>query len=107
VRRLARHAIHALTCEACKDEPLCSDVVAPLRRVIANDPNAKVRFEALRALLWRDPEIGAAAIDEFVAAGDRELLTAAAHARRRSVPAALRHRAKQALALDEDRVRSP
>lgn len=29
VPRVRRHAIHALTCEACKDQPLCADVLTP------------------------------------------------------------------------------
>lgn len=96
---MRRHAIHALTCEACKQEPLCADVVTPLRGVIIDDPNAKVRFEALRALLWRvDPAVGAAAIEDVVARGDEELLHEAVHARPRAVPVALRQRARQALA---------
>jgi hypothetical protein len=46
VPRVRRHAIHALTCEACRVEPLTIDVVSPLRRTVALDPNPQVRFEA-------------------------------------------------------------
>lgn len=99
VPRVRRHAIHALTCEACKDQPLRADVLTPLRRVIVADPNPKVRYEALRTLLSRtDSEAGSAAIEDVVARGDRDLLAHAATARLRSVPAALRHRANQVLA---------
>ena len=98
VPRVRRHAIHALTCEACKEEPLCVDVLAPLRQVVLGDSNAKVRFEALRALIWRaEPDAAAAAIDEVVTRGDLPLLSEAVRARRRSVPAALRTRAAAAL----------
>lgn len=98
VPRVRRHAIHALTCEVCKEQPLCTDVLTPLRRLIAADPNAKVRFEALRALLWRvDPETGAAAIEQVVACGDQDLLVEAMRAKPRSVPASLRIRANQVL----------
>ncbi len=51
VPRVRRHAIHALTCRACKSGPWPSDVITPLRRVVAADVNPRVRFEALRALL--------------------------------------------------------
>ena len=97
VPRVRRHAIHALTCEACKPEPLCVDAVAPLRQVVAADPNPKVRFEALRALLGQlDPLQRAAAIEDVVDRGDRSLLAEVLHARPRSLPAELRARAQQA-----------
>jgi len=99
VPRVRRHAIHALTCESCKDQPLCADVLTPLRRIIVEDPNPKGRYEALRALLTRiDSEAGAAAIEDVVARGDRDLLAQATRARPRSVAAELRHRASQVLA---------
>lgn len=97
VPRVRCHPIRALTCEACKDEPLCTDAVAPPRRVIINDANAKMRFEALRALVWRDPDAPAAAIDEVVARVDRELLAEATHPGGGRFPA-LRNRTIQALA---------
>lgn len=58
-----------------------------------------MRFDALRALVWRvEPDAGAAAVDDVVArGGDGELLTEAVRARRRSVPVALRARATEAL----------
>jgi HEAT repeat protein len=93
VPRVRRHAIHALTCEACKDEPICVDVVTPLRRCIASDPNPRVRFEALRALLGRlDVVAGEAMLDEVEQHSDAALFDVAARARPRSVPAALRRR---------------
>jgi hypothetical protein len=68
-------------------------------QVVLNDGNAKVRFEALRALIWRvEPDVGAEAIDDVIARGDLELLTEAVRARRRSVPAVLRARATEVLA---------
>jgi hypothetical protein len=63
VPRIRRHAIHALTCEVCTNEPVCIDVVTPLRRCVAADPNPKVRFEALRQ--YRRP-----ILDRYPAAGD-------------------------------------
>lgn len=98
VPRVRRHAIHALTCEACKPEAWCADAVTPLRRIIADDPSPKVRFEALRALLSQlDPSSRADAIQAVLDAGDRPLLSEVVHARRRSVPADLRASARQAL----------
>lgn len=66
-----------------------------------NDANAKVRFEALRALVWRlEPDAAAAAIEDVVIRDDIELLREAAAARPRSVPAALRARATEALVAE-------
>ncbi len=93
VPRVRRHAIHALTCEACKDEPVCIDVVTPLRRCIASDPNPKVRFEALRAVVGRlDAAEVETLLDEVEQRPDRELLDVAVRARPRSVPASIHRR---------------
>ncbi|MDQ2724602.1 MAG: HEAT repeat domain-containing protein [Actinomycetota bacterium] len=51
IPRVRRHAIHALSSEARKLEPFYVDSATPLRPVIVRDPSARVRFEALRALL--------------------------------------------------------
>lgn len=98
VPRVRRHAIHALTCEACKPGAWCADAVTPLRQIIRHDPNPKVRFEALRALLSQlDPPARAATIQAVLDPADLPLLRAAVRARRRSVPADLRAHAEQTL----------
>lgn len=98
VPRVRRHAIHALTCEACKPGPWWVDAVTPLRRVVTHDPSPKVRFEALRALLGQlDPSGRAGAIQAVIDAGDWSLLNQVVRARRRSVPADLRVGAERAL----------
>lgn len=102
VPRVRRHAVHALTCEACKPGAWRADAVAPLRRVVSHDPSPKVRFEALRALLGQlGPSGRASAIQAVIDADDRPLLNEVVHARRRSVPADLRVRAEQALEAAE------
>ena len=52
VGKVRRHAIHALSCGACKPDRrrLAVDIEAALRGVVARDPDAKVRAEALDAL---------------------------------------------------------
>jgi hypothetical protein len=50
VPRVRRHALHALTCERCKEVPLCADVVPALMECAENDANIKVRLQARRAL---------------------------------------------------------
>lgn len=97
VPRVRRHAIHALTCQACKPDAWCVDAMTPLRYVVAHDPSPKVRFEALRALLRQLDSARQAEAIEGVA-GDRPLLDEVLHARRRAVPPALRRRAEVALA---------
>ncbi len=95
VPRVRRHAIHALTCEACKEVPLPVDVITPLLECVRNDANAKVRFEALRALVWRLPDDRRnVVLDEVEVRRDRELFEEALKARRRAVPSALRQRAE-------------
>jgi HEAT repeat protein len=52
VGKVRRHAIHALSCGACKPnrQKLGVDIEAALRAVVANDPDEKVRGEARTAL---------------------------------------------------------
>jgi HEAT repeat protein len=53
VPRVRRNAAHALACRVCKPDwctPLAEDTRAKLADLAANDPNAKVRAEARRAL---------------------------------------------------------
>jgi hypothetical protein len=50
VPRVRRHAVHALSCNRCKERPLCVDVAPVLERVARTDPNARVRAEAAEAL---------------------------------------------------------
>jgi hypothetical protein len=91
VPRVRRHAIHARSCHACKPDSWCVDAANPLRRIVANDPSAKIRFEALRALLGQlDPLSRVGAIQAVIDADDRPLLNEAIQARRRSVPTDLR-----------------
>jgi len=55
VAKVRRHAIHALTCAACKPDRrrLPVDIDERLRAVAAHDPAAKVRLEAEAALAER------------------------------------------------------
>lgn len=93
VPRVRRHAVHALSCEACKPGAWCVDAVTPLRRLVARDPSPKVRFEALRALLGRlEPPGRGELIDAVAAGGDRPLLDEVRRARPGAVPADLRAR---------------
>ena len=41
-----RHALHALSCERCKEAQLCVDIEPLLERCAATDDNAKVRTQA-------------------------------------------------------------
>lgn len=52
VAKVRRHAIHALSCGACKPDrqPLKVQIGAALRTVVATDPDEKVREEARQAL---------------------------------------------------------
>ncbi len=50
VPRVRRHAVHALTCVKCRVGPLAVDVVKELVRVTLNDPNEKVRLQAVDGL---------------------------------------------------------
>ena len=55
VAKVRRHAIHALSCAACKPNraALDVDIDAALRRAIAADPDERVRAEARQALAQR------------------------------------------------------
>ncbi|MEM7125533.1 MAG: HEAT repeat domain-containing protein [Chloroflexota bacterium] len=56
VPRVRWHAVHALTCELCKDackdghSNLTSDIETRMRNIVANDPSPKVRGAAKYAL---------------------------------------------------------
>lgn len=52
VAKVRRHAIHALSCGACKPnrQVLAEEIEAALRGVLASDSDEKVREEASRAL---------------------------------------------------------
>lgn len=54
VPRVRKHALHALTCQRCKEAPLGLDVVPAIVICAESDPNPKVR-ERARALLHRHP----------------------------------------------------
>jgi HEAT repeat protein len=98
VPRVRRHAIHALTCQACKPAGWHVDAVTPLRVIVARDPSPKVRFEALRALLAHLDAAGrAGAMQAVIDADDRPLLSEVVRARRRAVPADLRTRAERVI----------
>jgi hypothetical protein len=97
VPRVRRHAIHALTCEVCKPDAWGVDAAPLLRGLVADDPNAKVRLEALRALLMQlPPTERTAAIEAIIDADDRPLLHEVTRARPRSLPRELRVRVAQA-----------
>ena len=86
---MRRHAVHALSCDACKAAPLGADVAGPLRRCVAEDPNPKVRLEALRALLARATGDETASLLTGLAQ-DPDLLAEINHARPGSLPEPLR-----------------
>ncbi len=50
IPRVRRHALHALTCVKCRVGALAVDVVASLVRVALEDPNEKVRLQAVDSL---------------------------------------------------------
>ena len=47
VPKVRREAVHSLSCEGCKESPLCLDTLPMLLSVIENDTNARVRREAV------------------------------------------------------------
>lgn len=51
--KVRREAVHALSCDRCKTSPLCLDTVPTLIAVIKNEPNAKIRCEAVYGLNQR------------------------------------------------------
>ena len=51
VPRVRRHALHALSCERCKAEPICADVVPAIAMCAQNDDNVKVRQQARELLI--------------------------------------------------------
>jgi hypothetical protein len=50
VPRVRRHALHALSCERCKEAPLCVDLKPLLERCAQTDDNERVRTQARAAL---------------------------------------------------------
>jgi HEAT repeat protein len=52
VAKVRRHAVHALSCAACKPnrQALAIDIEESLRRILETDPDVKVREEARRGL---------------------------------------------------------
>jgi HEAT repeat protein len=53
VPRVRRHALHALSCDRCKTEPLCVDPVPTLRALALADLSPQVRVAAVQALRVR------------------------------------------------------
>jgi HEAT repeat protein len=51
-----REAVHSLSCQRCKQEPLSADVVTTLLDVLRTEPNAKVRGEAVFGLSQQPPD---------------------------------------------------
>ncbi|MGH2371270.1 MAG: HEAT repeat domain-containing protein [Chloroflexota bacterium] len=51
-----RVAVHAVQCQRCKPAPLTKDVVPMLVRVARDDPNTRVRTEAIYALGQQRPD---------------------------------------------------
>ena len=51
VPRVRRHALHALSCERCKESPLCVDLKPLLERCARTDDNERVRTQARAALV--------------------------------------------------------
>jgi HEAT repeats len=52
VPRVRRHALHALSCDLCKQAPVCVDVVPAIAECVRTDNNAKVKQQA-RLVLFR------------------------------------------------------
>jgi HEAT repeat protein len=59
VPRVRKHALHALTCDGCKEAPLSIDVAPIVARCAATDDNAKMRRRALDALAGTNQRPGA------------------------------------------------
>ena len=59
VPRVRKGALHALSCERCKAEALCADVVPPIAGVALSDPNEKIRLQAVCALIDRNSDFRA------------------------------------------------
>lgn len=53
VVRVRKHALHALSCDRCKEEPMCADVVGPISEVALHDSNENLRLSAVRELVLR------------------------------------------------------
>lgn len=70
VPKVRRSALHALTCEACKAEALCADVVPEVARLAANEPSDTVRAQAVNALLARQSDQRARKALAAIASGD-------------------------------------
>lgn len=70
VPNVRRRALHALTCETCKAETLCADIVPEVVRLALHEPNEMVRVQAVHALLVRQSDQRAREALAAVAAGD-------------------------------------
>lgn len=70
VPNVRRCALHALTCDACKAEALCADVVPHVARLAVGEPNETVRVQAVNALLARQSDPRAREALAAVVAGD-------------------------------------
>lgn len=73
VPRVRKHAIHGLSCDRCKENPLCDDVVGPLTERALGDPSAKLRLEALKALAPRVADLRAAKALQTIARTDPDV----------------------------------
>jgi vesicle coat complex subunit len=56
VPRVRRQAVHSLACQRCKPSPLQADLTDTLIAIALNDPNLKVRGEAVFGLSYRPPD---------------------------------------------------
>lgn len=56
VPRVRREAVHSLSCNRCKESPLCLDMIPTLISVLEKESNAKVRCEAIYGLNQQKPD---------------------------------------------------
>jgi hypothetical protein len=56
VPRVRRHALHALSCDLCKEAPVCVDVVPAIAECVRTDNNAKVKQQARQVLFRHLPD---------------------------------------------------
>jgi HEAT repeat protein len=56
VPRVRRQAVHSLACQRCKPIPLQTDLTEVLIEIALNDPNVKVRGEAIFGLSFHAPD---------------------------------------------------
>ena len=72
VPRVRREAVHSLSCQRCKRNPLTGDILTMLLHVLRTDPNAKVRREAVYALNSHTPDTQAIALLHELGTGDAD-----------------------------------